>query len=266
MVNIVVKTGWILERCAREIAQRVPGVVLNAGHATLRVVDHNAAAHYYMPCKDIRKYPVFSGKRIGFFTHGSESVALATEFDACIAMNEAMADAVTAAGGRQVRVIRPGTDLAKPITFGVAGRVYKNGRKGEHLLEAVLQAGHRVVACGGLSRNLQCLTREQWPCATTHTVQDREEFYQSIDYLLVTSLDEGGPMPVVDALAMGVTVIAPDVGWCWEFPVIRYERGNAESLLSVVRGLTTPPKWRHWARAHADVFAALGLAEEAVAC
>jgi glycosyltransferase involved in cell wall biosynthesis len=264
-VNIIVKGGWILERCAREIKTRVATVSINNGHATQRVIAPSAGAHYYMPAKDIRKYPVPHGYRVGFFTHGADSVALAPQFDACIAMNEAMATAVRAAGGRAVRVIRPGTDLRKPVVFGVVGRVYNNGRKGADLVRAVIGAGHRVVACGAVKSDLQCLTAGQWPCAVTHTTDQRAAFYKSIDYLLVPSIDEGGPMPVVDALAMGVPVIAPDVGWCWEFPVIRYERGNTASLLAVMRGLTQTPTWAAWAKAHADVFASLAQSE-AVAC
>ena len=48
------------------------------------------------------------------------------------------------------------------------------------------------------------------------------EFYNSIDYLLVISKVEGGPVPVLESFLLNKPVIAPDVGWCWDFP-IEYE-------------------------------------------
>jgi glycosyltransferase involved in cell wall biosynthesis len=47
-------------------------------------------------------------------------------------------------------------------------------------------------------------------------------WFAGLDYYLVTSDSEGGPIPVLEAIAAGVPVIAPDVGFCWEYPVIRY--------------------------------------------
>ncbi len=41
-------------------------------------------------------------------------------------------------------------------------------------------------------------------------------FYQSIDYLLIPGLYEGGPMSILEALATGLPVISSDVGWVRE--------------------------------------------------
>jgi len=44
-----------------------------------------------------------------------------------------------------------------------------------------------------------------------------QAFYEQIDYLLIPSLWEGGPMALQEALACGVPVIAADVGFVPDF-------------------------------------------------
>jgi hypothetical protein len=65
--------------------------------------------------------------------------------------------------------------------------------------------------------------------------RDMPAFYQSLDVLVCTSRVEGGPMPVLEALSCGVSVVIPHgVGILDELPdtlgIHRYKRGNAESL------------------------------------
>jgi len=59
-------------------------------------------------------------------------------------------------------------------------------------------------------------------------------------------------MTVPEALARGCPVIAPDVGYCWEFPVLRYS--TKEELLEIVRGLVIPRDgWRQTAQHVAEI-------------
>lgn len=240
-VNIVTEQpGWILHRCAQELADRLPNVTVNGNHL--------AGLNYYMPAYCWTK-PDAKDPAIGLFTHPTPARldAFTPRYRAHVAMNQRVAQQLRDRGADPV-VIRPGASAAaRPLTFGVCGRVYTTGRKGEHLVGQMANAGHRVLAWGS-----------GWPCRTLgDALSTLPSFYEQIDYLVVTSTEEGGPMPVVDALAYGVPVIAPDVGWCWEFPVIRYARGSWSSLASVLQRLTCPPTWQAWADAHAALFRCL---------
>jgi glycosyltransferase involved in cell wall biosynthesis len=253
-INIVVKPGWILERMARELAGALPGVTINAG-GTDRAVDPGAALTYYMPAKDILKFPSPRPRSMGLFTHGPIG-DLAGSFRACTSMNKRLG-AELRKQGADVTVIRPGTWLPEraPI-FGVVGRAYNSGRKGQELVAQAVAAGFNVLACAPAER-IRATANSRWPCPVTHKTEARDDFYRGIDYLLVPALEEGGPMPVLEAIARHVPVIAPDVGWCWEFPVIRYERGSWESLRSVLDGLTHAPTWTDWVEKHRKLFTRL---------
>ena len=65
--------------------------------------------------------------------------------------------------------------------------------------------------------------------------EEMPAFYDSIDYLVILSNKEGGPMPVKEAILRRIPVIAPNVGWCWEYPCIRYE--GIKELEQIVRKL-----------------------------
>jgi len=108
------------------------------------------------------------------------------------------------------------------LNIGVCGRDYKSGRKRmEWVDELRAVPGVLVITTeGGI------------PWA------EMPDYYDGLDYLVVISENEVGPKPVVEALARGVPVIAPDVGYCWDFPVLRYRTKN--ELLDIVRRLVVP--------------------------
>ena len=247
-MNVVAKPGWILERFARELAGGLPGVRVNAtGYPPNG--PSKADLTYFLPMKDVRHMPGVKGIKVGCFTHGEErSREYVPKFDACVTMNRRMAEFLTGCGGRNVVCIRPGTEPpTRAPVFGVCGRVYGKGRKGAYLVAEAVEAGFQFAACSEPQN-------EAPPCRITHSIEQRKEFYRSIDYLVVTSLEEGGPMPVLEALANQVPVIAPDVGFCWELPVIRYERGSWRSLRAVLAALAQPPTWSQWVEGHRVLF------------
>lgn len=211
---------------------------------------------YFLPGRNIRHCPRSpTGILIGFFTHGDYHVEKYwRRFRVCLAMNQRMAALLKKAGAKDVRVFRPGTDPpTRPIVFGVCARTVgsQRGRKGMPLIAAAVNAGYTLVAC---SPDDQAL----WPCPITHRTEDRAAFYAAIDYLLCTSVDEGGPMPVPEAIAHGVPVIVPrGIGWCDEFPGYRYNRDDPASLFALLKQLTTVPSWAQWVEDHRALFAEL---------
>lgn len=243
-VNVVTKHGWILGRLADELNF----ATVNCGEAE-RKADPEADLNYYMPARDVMKYPC-PGRAAGLYTHGPTAFGIAERFEVCVTMNRSMARDLTAmTKARRIETIRPGTEvpLRRPV-FGVLGRVYGKARKGANLVEEAVRAGFDFRACSEPQR------AKKPPCQISHPIEERSAFLDSIDYLVVTSTLEGGPMPVIEALAHHVPVIAPDVGWCWEFPVIRYKRGSWKSLSEVLAALSNPPTWATWTSRHRALF------------
>lgn len=254
-IHISTESGWILRRCAEELRGQIRNHEVSVSGSRRDDVDLNYYMPYWrLPNKGEGGEPTLAA---GFFTHSDERMReYAPRFDLHFTMNQANAGLLTREGASDVYVIYPGTwsPPERPPVFGVVGRTYGQGRKGISLVEKVVEAGYDVTSCGP----------GPWPCESfSRSISNLDAFFVLIDYLLVTSIVEGGPMPVVDAIAARVPVIAPDVGWCWEFPVIQYELGDARSLLSVLDRLTNPPTWDQWASGHQVVFDAMAQREAA---
>ena len=117
---------------------------------------------------------------------------------------------------------------------GVAGYVYKSGRKGEHLVKQLIDSN--------LMKHVDlCAAGRGWPCETKdHSFEFLPEFYNSLDVLLCTSSVEGPGYPPLEALACGTPVIVPiGVGIFDELPDVpgihRYERDDYDDMLRALR-------------------------------
>jgi len=114
-----------------------------------------------------------------------------------------------------------------------------------------------------------------WPVKTKrYTWQDMPAFYQALDVLVVTATVEGVPMPPLEALACGVSVVVPrGVGLLDELPDVagihRYERGDAADLVrafdeamvmrgdvdrKALRDVTEPYTVEAWCEQHRQAF------------
>jgi glycosyltransferase involved in cell wall biosynthesis len=77
---------------------------------------------------------------------------------------------------------------------------------------------------------------------TEGTLKEEElpNFYRQLDYILIASKYEGGPMCLMEGLACGVPIIAPiDVGQVSDFSkgIYHYENSNFDSLKSLLENI-----------------------------
>ena len=127
----------------------------------------------------------------------------------------------------------------RPVV-GFSGYTYRNHRKGDDLVNSIVRSkvGQRVewVASG-----------RGWPVPTKrYKWAEMPQFYHGLDVLVCPSRVEGGPMPVLEALACGVRVVIPQhVGILDELPdatgIHRYVRGNAASLVKALDAALEQP-------------------------
>jgi len=222
-INIITepKPGWVLRNISENLQKNLPdSYITDYRH------DGNADINLYV------NYALFRGKTnqidVGWFTHREELGDLAKKFDSvaqevdyCISMCKKTSFLLPP---EKTKVILPCSDpqfLKKEIIFGCVGKNQPSGRKQFELIDEITKIeGAKVLFTN---------QKIKW--------SDMPSFYASIDYLLILSRNEGGPLPVLEAIACGKPVIAPDVGWCWDFPVIRYE--DFESLKKIIESLCT---------------------------
>lgn len=151
---------------------------------------------------------------------------------------------------------------------GFAGYTYRNQRKGEDLAARVVDSriGHQVEwhASG-----------RGWPVPTQlYPWNEMPAFYQGLDVLVNTSRVEGGPLPPLEALACGTSVVIPRrVGLLDDLPemagIYRYDRGDLPGLLGALeqavaerqsvdhealREATAPWSTDAWVEDHARAF------------
>ncbi|MGO4682106.1 glycosyltransferase [Hyphomicrobium sp. 2TAF46] len=260
-VNIVTSDrGWILEKLASELTQRLPYV----RHRD--AADPSASIQYYITysCRQQRVSPI----ELAYFAHLEKNEETAAEFfsvardvDYCVCHSRMYEDVIRDKGIENVISISPGVDLDQfvpRVKIGVVGRTYHTGRKGESLVQ-------QVMDIPGIEWHF---TGDGWPGPAEPVPGNKLcDFYNGMDYVLVPAFYEGGPMCVVEALACGVPVIASPVGWVGEFPHIAFKNGDAGDLRRVLeqvvseraalRHAVLDRTWDAWAEGHDKLFQSL---------
>ena len=260
-VNIVLSDrNWILEQLGRELESRISNVFLSDQ------ARDDVAINYYITygCRR-QSAPTLE---MALFTHmeqdsvsKSKFIQTAREIDLSVCMSEPYIKILREHGVEDLRLISPGVDLEKynvKLRVGVVGRTYHTGRKGEALIQEVLDLP-------GIDWHF---TGSGWPLPGRHLdAEELPDFYRSMDYILVPALYEGGPMCVLEALAVGTPVIGSDVGWVKEFPHHEFETGNVEDLKRILvtlrdkkvelRDTVAHMTWDNYADEHRKAFLSL---------
>lgn len=155
----------------------------------------------------------------------------------------------------------------RPVA-GFSGYTYGNGRKGEDLAKVLLGSKiGRAIEWRASGRGWPVQTKKyRWP--------EMPGFYQSLDVLVVTSMVEGIPMPPLEVLACGGSVVIPrGVGLLDELPNVlgihRYKCGDPASAVQALeaavkmrpqinrqklRAVTEPYTVYGWSEGHQQAF------------
>jgi hypothetical protein len=245
--------NWVLERLARTLATKLPYAAFVPWAP--RPTSATRLAYYI-------NYALFDRPSglldVVFFTHPDEahqSVERARRADACVCMASQYVHWLATRGVREVTHIPMGFDwyTYRPrLVLAVVGRL-EHPRKGRDLVEQV-----RALPF------VEIVTTEGRKSA-----QEVREVYQRADYVFIPATVEGGPLCLLEGLALGKPVIAPEgVGMIPEFsptPQIRiYPTGDARSLVRLLTDcyreketgtrLVRDRTWDRWAERHHHYF------------
>ena len=243
------KSDWIIARMACHLAKRHRWSISNKPREDRDV-------NIFLPYLDWRFSHWRSTKTIAFFTHAERSNSMKMKWwkhvpprvHLCVTMAERYADEMRKLGAQRVLNITPPVEAmfrwrplathAKP-RIGVAGKVYRGGRKGEKLVARLHRDNAKrwdVVATG-----------KGWPIPSKHRAWKlMPAYYQDLDVFLCTSLEEGGPVTLLEALASGRPIVAPrGVGIVDELPSVRgiwkYAVGDYGSMMGALEKAVRNP-------------------------
>lgn len=221
-INIVAPTyeGWILRRIAHSFKKNLEGSTISSK------ADFSSDVNFYV------NYALFrepTSCDIGFFTHREKEQNAAACFDSvaaqvdwCVAMCDKTAAYLPKEKTTVIHVAPAAQFCKKHLVLGVVAREYDTGRKRIGWLNELRKIpGVSIRFTNG---------RIPWRLMPW--------FYRHIDYLLILSDNEGGPLPLLEALAMGVPVISSDVGFVSDYTTIRYR--DLEDLKRIIEGLVIP--------------------------
>lgn len=269
-ISVSIRTeekGWIFYRKAEEIKNNT----LNC-EVKINGSDNEADIVYFIHYARYNKN-VGRGKiTIANFTHyvpGTNTESLfkkvAHEVDYCIAISESTRRSLLEIGisDERIKVIEVGAakEFKPKVVIGLVGRVYNDGRKGEDMVL-------KLSSDKEVRKYIELVSMNDCWGVKTLNVESHHLFYSLIDYLLIPSRVEGGPVPFMEALACGKLSVAPPIGVVPSFPHIQFQTGNYESMkskiietakrkiveLKNISSCIAHKTWESWAFEHQLVF------------
>jgi len=258
-INIVtVSSGWILQK----IAQRIHNELQKLCEAT---ISHEpnlfADVNFYVDVQNCYHHKT-NTLDIGYFTHLDKNSVKA------INTNWFSLDHIFHHGQRyydvfkhwypenKMSVVLPGEipegfTLKKPC-LGIFQRGGFEG-KGEYFMRQLcdnpIASSFRFLFVGsGWDTVIDMFSRKG---ISVENITDEDydsypDLYNKIDYLLIPSLWEGGPMSVIEACAKGIPIISSNVGWVGTDFVVdhMYEPNNMEQLTNILQDIIRPMQRR----------------------
>jgi hypothetical protein len=91
----------------------------------------------------------------------------------------------------------------RKIRLGIAGRPYENGRKGQQLISNLYKVLDKDI--------FEFVFASDWQLPGRVS----NNFFYDIDWLFIASESEGGPMDVLNAKALNISVISKDIGFMY---------------------------------------------------
>tara|TARA_B100000401_G_scaffold139408_1_gene92482 strand:- start:10790 stop:11533 length:744 start_codon:yes stop_codon:yes gene_type:complete len=216
--NLVLQDrGWVMEKLANHFYKNIPNSKISTSP------DLNSDINFYFNWHAMKFKTNFD---VCYFTHIEDINwwnTIASSCDVAISMGLKYFNKLPES--KTIIFYPPPFESFTPqeaTKILVVGRSYKSGRKRFDLGKSI--------------NNLKNISLK----FTNGSLSEKElkEAYKNTDYVLITSDIEAGPMCVVEALSMNKPVIAPDVGWCWEYPVIKYN--NHTDLINIFRKMHFP--------------------------
>jgi glycosyltransferase involved in cell wall biosynthesis len=213
--NLVLQDrNWVMENLANHFHKYIPSSKISDE------ADPNSDINFYFNWHGMRSKTNFD---VCYFTHIENRAwwdLIADSCDVALLMGEKYDGTVPE--NKKIFFYPPPFESFLPQKkpkILIVGRSYSSGRKNFGSISDVLKGFDIEITFteGKLSQ------------------KELIDAYANTDYVLVTSKIEAGPMCVVEAIAMNKPVIAPDVGFCWNYPVIKYN--TEEELHDIFRKL-----------------------------
>lgn len=249
---VTVDSGWILQRLAQELA-------VYGGYTISQAPRDDVDVNYYFDLQNCFKGRAGSGKQVAFFTHFHEDsadhtkkhyLALFKQLDGVVCMckrylnrledifmmhgvKARLTQIMPGDPTRHFQVKKPKIGIFQRGGVGTA-QTPNTGHPGkghDFMLEMVrdhtstMQAFEWRFTGQGWRRVVQAMEAQAidvywFEEPGPSNLHIYESHLHDVDYVLVPSLWEGGPMIIPQALAAGVKVISADVGWASEFPYV----------------------------------------------
>jgi len=250
MLIVRPNAGWILDKIAERI--KATNDKLNTGVEMELSTNPTSAPtfdlNYYVDVYNCYRYKS-AIKDVGWLNsfHEGFDPSKAMSLDFIVFQNKKYQQKMIELGypAEKTKVIYPGVDLKKfflrKITIGIFQRGVHKDKGNEFMfnLPDFIDLKNFAFVFVGKGWDNVVNKYSRMGIETDYYPAERYDFYpmlyEGIEYLLIPSLKEGGPMCLLEALAMGIPVIASKVGMVEDFGVeYTFEPGNYLELAEIL--------------------------------